>query len=210
MGKVAALFDLDGVLVDTESVYTIFWENIDRMYPTGVNDFAHAIKGNTLDHILGTYFPVSEERNKILELLKEQEREMRYGLFPGVAEFLSELRERWIDSAIVTSSNDLKMGNLFAQLPDFKENFGTVVTDGMVSRSKPDPQGYILAACNLGCDPADCYVFEDSFAGIEAGHRAGCKVIALATTNVRGSLEDKADKVIDSFIGFGVDDMLSI
>ena len=201
----AALLDLDGVIVDTESIYTDFWDDIDRRYPTGVDNFARVIKGNTLARILDTYFD-EDLRDEILVLLKEQEESMRYRLFDGVSDFLDRLIENDIPKAIVTSSNDRKMSRLFSQIPDLRPKFEAVITDAMVERSKPDPQGYLIAAEKLGVDPSDCVVFEDSFAGLEAGRRAGAYVVALATTNPRESLYEKADEVIDSFIGYGLFD----
>lgn len=198
----AALFDLDGVIVDTESIYTDFWDDIDRRYPTGVDNFARVIKGNTLARILETYFD-EDLRDEILVLLKEQEESMRYRLFDGVSDFLDRLIENDIPKAIVTSSNDRKMSKLFRQIPELRPKFEAIITDAMVERSKPDPQGYLIAAEKLGVDPSDCVVFEDSFAGLEAGRRAGAYVVALATTNPRESLYEKADEVIDSFIGYG-------
>lgn len=199
----AALFDLDGVIVDTESIYTDFWDDIDRRYPTGVDNFARVIKGNTLARILDTYFD-EDLRDEILVLLKEQEESMHYRLFDGVSDFLDRLIENDIPKAIVTSSNDRKMSRLFGQIPDLRPKFEAVITDAMVERSKPDPQGYLIAAEKLGVDPSDCAVFEDSFAGLEAGRRAGAYVVALATTNPRESLYEKADEVIDSFIGYDI------
>ena len=199
----AALFDLDGVIVDTESIYTDFWDDIDRRYPTGVDDFARVIKGNTLARILETYFD-EDIRDEILVLLKEQEESMRYTLFDGVSDFLDRLIDKNIPKAIVTSSNDRKMSRLFSQIPELGPKFEAVITDALVERSKPDPQGYLIAAEKLGVDPTDCVVFEDSFAGLEAGRRAGAYVVALATTNPRESLYEKADEVIDSFIGYDI------
>lgn len=199
----AALFDLDGVIVDTESIYTDFWDDIDRRYPTGVDNFARVIKGNTLARILDTYFD-ENLRDEILVLLKEQEESMRYRLFDGVSDFLDRLIENDIPKAIVTSSNDRKMSKLFSQIPELRPKFEAIITDAMVERSKPDPQGYLIAAEKLGVDPSDCVVFEDSFAGLEAGRRAGAYVVALATTNPRESLYEKADEVIDSFIGYDI------
>ena len=197
------MFDLDGVIVDTESIYTDFWDDIDRRYPTGVDNFARVIKGNTLARILETYFD-EDLRDEILVLLKEQEESMRYRLFDGVSDFLDRLIENDIPKAIVTSSNDCKMSKLFSQIPELRPKFEAVITDAMVERSKPDPQGYLIAAETLGVDPSDCVVFEDSFAGLEAGRRAGAYVVALATTNPRESLYEKADEVIDSFIGYDI------
>ena len=181
--KRAALFDLDGVIVDSEGLYTIFWNSIEQIYPTGIPDFAHAIKGTTIGKILSNY-PSDQIRDDILDRLHRYEREeMAYTVYPGVLDFVRGLRDCGISTAIVTSSDDVKMGYLFKQLPQLRYMFDIVITGTMVSRSKPDPEGYLLAASRLGCDPADCWVFEDSLQGLEAGRRAGARVVALATTN---------------------------
>ena len=148
--KIAALFDLDGVLIDSESIYTQFWDRMDALYPTGVANFSYAIKGTTLPRILDTYFPDPEVQAKLRVHLREQEDNMVYRIFPGVTDFLKALRAEGIPTAIVTSSNNDKMHALFAQLPGFRELFDVVVTDSDVHRSKPDPEGYQLAAQRLG------------------------------------------------------------
>lgn len=206
MNRHAALFDLDGVLVNTEGIYYDFWAEIDRLYPTGIDNFASYIKGSTLRRIMD-YFGDDEVRADIIRRLDEQERNMRYQIFDGVIGFLDQLHEAGIPCAIVTSSNEDKMVKLFAQNNGFADYFGVVITDRQVTRSKPDPQGYLLAAERLGCDPCDCVVFEDSFSGLEAGRRSGACVVGLATTNSRDSIADKADVVIDGFAGFTVDDI---
>ena len=207
MSQTAALFDLDGVLVDSEGVYYEFWDNIDKMFPTGIPDFAASIKGSTLKKIMD-YFPDPDVRSRIIKMLDEQERSMKYVLFDGVLPFLDDLRSRHIPCAIVTSSNEDKMHKLFDQHPGFADYFKVVITDRQVTRSKPDPQGYLMAASQLDCDPAGCYVFEDSFSGLEAARRSGAKVIALSTTNTADLLKDKADKVISSFNQLSVDKLL--
>ena len=207
MSQTAALFDLDGVLVDSEGVYYEFWDNIDKMFPTGIPDFAASIKGSTLKKIMD-YFPDPDVRSRIIKMLDEHERSMKYVLFDGVLPFLDDLRSRHIPCAIVTSSNEDKMHKLFDQHPGFADYFKVVITDRQVTRSKPDPQGYIMAASQLDCDPSDCYVFEDSFSGLEAARRSGAKVIALSTTNTADLLKDKADKVISSFNQLSVDKLL--
>lgn len=191
-----ALFDLDGVLIDSEGIYTDFWAEIDREFPTGVADFARVIKGNTLARILDTYFP-TEQHPQILQLLRKQEDEMVYRLFPGVLELLQSLRTAGWGVAIVTSSNNVKMKHLFEQIPQLEPLIDTLVTDGDVSHSKPDPEGYLLAAGRLGCRPQDCIVFEDSLAGVEAGKRSGARVIAVATTNPRDVLLEMVPEVVD-------------
>ncbi len=206
MSQHAALFDLDGVLIDSEGVYYDFWDDIEKRFPTGIPDFASAIKGSTLKKIM-EYYPDPEVKKDVIELLKEQEQSMRYVIFDGVVPFLDELKKRDVPCAIVTSSNEDKLRKLFAQNEGFADHFDVVITDRQVTRSKPDPQGYLLAAERLGCDPSDCVVFEDSFSGLEAGRHAGAIVVGLATTNSRESIKGKADKIIDNFVGFSVEDI---
>lgn len=205
------LFDLDGVLVDTEGIYTEFWDHIgNEVYPTGIPNFANVIKGSTLPTILATYFPDPKVSEDIVERLKRHELNMPYRLFPGVREFLTALKSTGIPAAIVTSSGIVKMNHLFEAIPDFRTFFQTVLTDKDVVKSKPDPEGYLKAAAAINRPIADCYVFEDSYSGVKAGMASGATTIALATTNPREQLEDMADAVIDGFNGFTIDKMLAV
>lgn len=197
--KIAALFDLDGVLIDSESIYTVFWNRMNELFPTGIDNFAYVIKGTTLPQILDRYFPDPKVQAELRVYLKKQEAEMVYRIFPGVERFLKTLKEKGIPTAIVTSSNDAKMKVLFDSLPGFRDYFDVVVTDTDVTRSKPDPQGYMLAAERLGVPSEHCVVFEDSRAGLEAGRRAGGKVVAVATTLTHEDIAGCGDIVIDSF-----------
>ena len=208
MARNAVLFDLDGVLIDSEGVYFDFWDNIERLYPTGIPDFANYIKGSTLKRIM-EYYTDPVVHADVLRRLKDQEESMRFVIFPGVIAFLDRLRQLGVPCAIVTSSNDSKMGRLFDQNPGFADYFEAIITDRQVARSKPDPEGYLLAAETLGCDAADCVVFEDSFAGLEAGKRSGARVIALATTNPAEALLKYIETVISSFDDITADSLFS-
>lgn len=202
----AALFDLDGVLIDTETLYTEFWDTLGHSYCAGIENFAQRIKGTTIADILTTYFP-EEQHAEILETLQNFEANMKYRLFPGVEDFLRRIKDACIPAAIVTSSNDAKMERLWRQLPGFRQWFDAVITDSKVQRSKPDPQPYQVAAAELGVRPEDCCVFEDSFSGIESGRRAGAKVVGLATTNPAESLVGKADIVVPSLESLTVEQL---
>lgn len=204
------LFDLDGVVVDSESIYTQFWSDIDKLHPTGVENFAIAIKGNTLQRILADYFPDNDVKQDILERIKDFEINMRYKPFAEAIRFINELKRNQFRIAIVTSSSQKKMDNLYAQNPGFREMFDAVVTGDMVSHSKPDPEPYLLGAEAIGVAPESCYVFEDSISGIESGIRAGATVIGLATTLPYDKINGKAHLTINDFTGFHVGDMLSV
>ena len=201
----SVLFDLDGVLLDTEGIYTDFWNEMDRYYPTRVVGFAHKIKGSTLPTILSTYFPDTTIQAKIREHLVRHEHEMVYRPFDGALELLAKLKENGITTAIVTSSNSLKMAHIFDVLPQLKELIDVVITDEHVKASKPNPEGYLLAAKRLNATVGEFIVVEDSLAGIEAGRRAEAFVVGVATTNPRNIIEPIADMTIDSIEQLSID-----
>lgn len=179
----AALFDLDGVLIDSETLYTEFWEKVGRTHHLPSPTFAYDIKGTTLNDILTTHFPDPDVRMDVDRMLHEFENEIVYPIFPGALEFVDLLRSKGLKTVIVTSSDNKKMAYLFNQHPDFPSHFDAIVTAADVTRSKPDPEPYLIGASKAGANPDECLVFEDSFQGLEAGNRAGCKVIGLSTTN---------------------------
>ena len=209
MNTIGALFDLDGVLIDSETTYTRFWEEIDRMYPTGIENYAIAIKGTTLPEIL-KHYDSDEVIADIVRRVIEFQENLTFNLYDGVAEFLTDLRLNSIRTAIVTSSDNRKMQLLFSQIPLLKELVDVVIDASMVEHSKPNPEGYLKAAAAIGCNPENCYVFEDSLQGLKAGTDSGATVIALSTTYPQETLKGKAAKIIDGFVGFSVKEMLSI
>lgn len=208
--EIGVLFDLDGVLIDSESRYTEFWNEVEKTYPTGIPDFAIQIKGNTLPKILDTYFPQPERQTYIHRMLKDFEATMRYDTFHEAMRFVDELNAASIKCAIVTSSSAKKMETLYAQNPGFREKFQGIVTGDVVSHSKPHPEPYLRGADSLGIDIRHCCIFEDSLSGIESGQRAGACVVGIATTLPFGQINGKACKTIHDFTGFHVEDMLSI
>lgn len=194
----AALFDLDGVLIDSETLYTSFWERVGREHHLPSSTFAYDIKGTTLTDILTTHFPDPEVRKDIDRMLHEFENEIVYPVFNGALEFVDALREKGLKTVIVTSSDNKKMEFLFSQHPEFPSHFDAIVTACDVTRSKPDPEPYIVGAKKAGVPASECIVFEDSFQGLEAGRRAGCKVVGLSTTNPADAIAGKSDLITPS------------
>lgn len=205
MKRFGALFDLDGVLIDSESLYTIFWDDMEHRFPTGDPDYAYNIKGKTLVSILTNY--PEEQRCEVVKALHEFEQSMVYPVMPGVYELLGKLRADGASMAIVTSSDKVKMGYLYRQQPRFAELFDLIIDASMVTRSKPDPQGYLLAAEKLGLDPKDCLVFEDSMQGLQAGRASGARVIGMATTFPAERVAPLADVVLTTFEGVELSDL---
>ena len=192
----AVLFDLDGVLLDSESIYTDFWNHVETIYPTGVPNFAIVIKGTTLGEILDTYFPDKATQTEIHKLLKRQEEEMVYRLFDGILPMLGKLRQRNIRTAIVTSSSNRKMDDMFNTLPELKELIDTIVTEDDVTESKPSPQGYLLPPKRHAAADAEFAVIEDSIKGLHAGRAAGAFVVGISTTNPAEKISPLADMVL--------------
>ena len=195
------LFDLDGVIMDTETQYGIFWNRTGKEL-LGLDDFGKRIKGQTLNHIISHFDGVSKSKDEIIRELYEYERNMSYDYIPGADEFMKDLHARGIPMAIVTSSNDAKMVNVRKAHPELWELTEAVLTSEHFSKSKPDPECFIKGMEVLGGRPEDTYVFEDSIHGINAGRAAGAKVIGLATTNTREAIVHLCDQVIDDFRGF--------
>lgn len=201
------LFDFDGVIADTETQYTEFWNRIGREY-LGQEEFGHTIKGQTLVQIFGKYFEsMDREQEEIVPQLNEFEANMSYAYIPGVYRFMQELKAAGIRSAIVTSSNDVKMSNAYKAHPELLELVDKVLTSEHFSKSKPDPECFLKGMEFLGGTPEETVVFEDSFHGIAAGRAAGAKVIGLATTNKREAIAPLCDMVIDDFYGLTVQDI---
>lgn len=205
MKRFGALFDLDGVLIDSESLYTVFWSDMERRYPTGDPDYAYSIKGMTLSRILLNY--PENLRQEVVRAIHDYEQSMIYPVMPGVYELLGKLRAAGAAMAIVTSSDKVKMDYLYRQQPRFAELFDIIIDGSMVTRSKPDPQGYLMAAEKLGIDPKDCLVFEDSMQGLQAGRASGARVIGMATTFPAERVAPLADVVLTTFEGVELSDL---
>ena len=203
MGRnIGCLFDLDGVLIDSESLYTRFWDEIEKTLPTGIPGFALKIKGSNLTSILDTYFAPSTHK-EIIDKLQVFEDNMVYPIFTGVIDFLEELKSASIPCAIVTSSSMDKVKRLFELHPHFSQYFSGIITGDMVTHSKPNPECYLKGAMAINRDIADCYVFEDSIFGIQAGHAAGAHVIGLTTTLPASRIKEvEPEMIINSFNGF--------
>ncbi len=191
------LFDLDGVLIDSEGTYTEFWREVDRRHPTGIENFAIAIKGTTLPAIL-ELFPDENVKEEICRELHKFQDEMVFRMFPDTMTFLENVKKRGLRCAIVTSSDARKMERLYSQHPEFRNYFEAIIDASQVSKSKPDPEGYLKAASALRLSPEECCVMEDSLQGLKAARASGARVVAMATTYPAERLHGLADAVVNS------------
>ena len=193
---IAALFDFDGVVMDTETQYSIFWDEIGRQYFPQIKDFGRIIKGQTLTQITAR--------------LNQFEKEMSFNYIPGVVAFMEDLRAHGVKIAIVTSSNDLKMANVYKAHPELKELVDRILTAEMFTRSKPAPDCFLLGAEVFDTVVENCVVFEDSFHGLEAGNAANMAVVGLCTTNSAEAIADKCKLVIPDFTAFSFEKMKAL
>lgn len=203
----ACLFDLDGVVFDTEPFYTLFWRNLDKRLRPKIDNFEHIIKGQTLVQIYDKYFTEEDEKQEeITALLYEYEQNMSFNYIAGLEDFVKDVRSKGIKTAVVTSSNLEKMQNVYNKHPEFKGYFDEILTSEDFEESKPSPDCYLKAAARFGVSPKECIVFEDSFNGLRSGIASGARVIGLATTNSVAEIEPYTKEVISNYDGFTLSD----
>jgi len=164
--KKVALFDLDGVVIDTEGQYTEFWETIGKRYCPEIPDFALRIKGMALVQILASQASLQAHEKEIRRAIDEFELGMDYPYIAGALEFLWALREAGVPRAVVTSSNRAKMENVYRVHPEFRTLFDRVFAADDITRSKPAPDCYVNAAHCMGVGPAG---------GVGVGGCVGCR-----------------------------------
>lgn len=199
----ACLFDLDGVVFNTEPLYTVFWGSVFKEFYPAEQGLELKIKGQTLTQIYDRYFAEQPDRQaEITRRLDEYERQMQYTYVDGLTDFVQQLKQNGVKTAIVTSSNKSKMENVYRQHATFKQLFDAVFTAEDFHESKPSPDGYLTAARALGVEPTDCIVFEDSFNGLRSGLAAKARVIGLSTTNSVESIKEFTKEVIPNFVGY--------
>lgn len=208
--KIGFLFDLDGVLLDSERTYTEIWADINRVHPTGVENFPRVIKGKTLADILSIYFPDEAVAEDVMKRCIEAEKHIEFHYMPGAVELLERLKALDIPRALVTSSDEVKMASLVKKMPDILDRFNAVVYGEMVKHGKPDPEPYLLGARLLGLSPQNCVVFEDALTGIASGKSAGCFVVGMSDTLGREAIEGKADIVFDSLEEINVAEIVKL
>ncbi len=189
-GRLAALFDWDGVLIDSSRHHEESWERLAReaglVLPPG-----HFLKGFGMKNeviipgILGWTREEAEIRRLSLrkeELYREVIRDRGISPLPGVREFLDRLAEAGVPCAIGSSTHRLNIETSLGIL-GLRRHFRALITAEDVSLGKPDPQVFLLAAAALGKAPGDCVVFEDAPVGIEAARAGGMAAVGVTTTH---------------------------
>lgn len=207
----AALFDLDGVVFNTEDQYTVFWGSQCKKYHPDKPGLEYTIKGQTLVQIFDKYFAnMKDEQAEIVKRLDEFEHNMKFEYVKGFVDFVLNLKENGVKTAVVTSSNKMKMNAVYASRPEFKSYFDRILTSEDFVKSKPDPDCYLKGAKSFNLTADECVVFEDSFNGLKSGRAAGMLVVGLATTNAKDSISPYSDYVISDFEGMNYQNLCKI
>lgn len=199
------LFDLDGLLINSEELYLAAnkvyfaqfgFEFTEDLHKQGTGKkFAEWIKTVTDIDLDGP--TILQERNKVYFELAET----KLKLLPGAKETL-EYAKAHGKTAIVTSSNKDYVDFVFNHT-GISEYFDLVVAGDHVTKGKPDPEGYLMAASMLGVEPSTCVVFEDAPNGVQAGKNAGMRVVAVPSPFVIGDpVFDTADLLLDTLADY--------
>ncbi len=188
----AAVFDWDGVIIDSHHAHEIAWDAMAKELgiplPTG---FFKATFGMRNDKIIPefTAWAAPGDTQRIRELGDRKEALYRQAIrehgiepLPGVRELLASLRTAGIPCS-VGSSTSLENIQTIMEMTGLAQAFDAVTAERDVARGKPDPEVFQKAAAKVGVHPADCVVFEDAHVGIAAALAAGSKAVAVGTTH---------------------------
>lgn len=202
----AVVFDMDGVLVDTELVNIEVMEDffrergavVDRGVLFSIVGASGHVFWNTLREHSGVEMTARAIEETFREYVKARNLPYINYLNPGAAELLAHIEERGYKLALASSTEYEKVMRIMTQcgVADF---FEVIVTGDMFLESKPDPKIYLMAAEKLGVAPARCLAVEDSGFGIESATRAGMTVVAKREERFGGD-QSQAKYIVDDLI----------
>lgn len=200
------LFDMDGVLVDSEAF-------ICKAATMMFRELGHKVKSSDFIPFVGMgenrYIGgVAEKYNIRVDIEKVKAR--TYEIFsnivrnqlaplPGAREFVSKCRKKNLKIALATSADKVKMEVNLKEIGLPVATFNSIITGLEVEHKKPFPDIYIKAATSLGLKPEQCLVVEDAVSGVKAGKAAGCRCLAV-TTSFDASALHEADWICDSLL----------
>lgn len=209
----AFLFDLDGVIVDTAIYHYQAWKRLANELGFDISEeFNERLKGvsrmESLDIILahgGLTLPdeqkaelAAQKNGWYLDLVS---RMTPADILPGVATFFSQVRKAGLQTALGSVS---KNAPLILERIGMTQAFDAIIDGTKISRGKPDPEVFTKGAAELEVSPAECVVFEDAVAGVEAGKRGGMFVVGLGSPEVLA----QADLVAPSLDALTVEEVL--
>lgn len=179
-----AIFDMDGLLFDTERIYQQTWREIAAESNINLGDgFTEAISGTSgiyMCRVIEKYYHVANGAAVMEECMERVERKLsvRVPVKKGVHRILDFFQEQGIGMAVASSSTAQQIeSNL--RTSGIRTYFSAIVSGEEVKNGKPAPDIFLCAAKRLGCTPQECFVFEDSENGIKAGYAAGCFTVMV-------------------------------
>jgi beta-phosphoglucomutase family hydrolase len=193
----AAIFDMDGVIVDNMKYHKKAWEMFLKKHVPGmdVEEFSKHF-GKVNKDLLKIVFKREVSKEEESRLGEEKEALYReiyaddISPVEGLVGFLKELNENGVKAAVASAAPKINVDFVFEKT-GLRQYFDVSIDANDVTHGKPDPEIYLKAAEKLNCLPEACLVFEDSIPGIQAGRNAGMKVIGVATSH-------PAEKLIDT------------
>lgn len=210
----AVLFDMDGVLLDSEEYICragvrMFLEKGYKVDPEVFMEFTGMGENRYLGGVAEKYgipFDLEKDKARTYEIYGEIVAG-RLQPFEGVVDFIEKCRSRGLKLAVASSADPPKVEINLAEIGIPASTFGTVVTGLDIEHKKPSPDIFLKAAENLGVDATHCLVIEDAISGVAAGKAAGAKVLALTTSFtpeelsgadwITGLLTDVDDEVLN-------------
>ena len=199
------IFDMDGVLIDAESIHKLATQEAFAHFGLTVTDEQYKPYRGVPDEVimvgLSRQFPAAEL--SVPELLRVKNhhyeaKEHLAGAIPGAVDFVLWAKKHY-KIALATSGSPRNRESSLRML-GLQDAFQCIVDRGSVTHPKPHPEVFLKAAAGLGSAPEECLVIEDSVNGVKAAKAAGCRVVALTTSFPRAHLvEFGPDHVVDSF-----------
>lgn len=181
-----AVFDMDGLMIDTEKLYLLYWKKAAADFGYDMKDeHVYAIRSLArkysipmLKSFFGEDFPTEEVRARRTELINAHIEKNGIDLKKGLFELLNWLKDHGVKLAVATAT-PRERATLYLRKINALDLFDTVVCGDMIANGKPDPDIYLTAARELDLPPEQCAAFEDSPNGIKAAHAAGCHAIMI-------------------------------
>ncbi|MEI6861640.1 MAG: HAD family phosphatase [Verrucomicrobiota bacterium] len=215
--NLGVIFDWDGVIIDSSRQHEASWERLAaeerRTLPTGHFKAGFGKKNELIiPQLLGwTREPADIQRLSLRKEALYRAIVVERGLeaLPGVREFLLRLQEAGVPCCIGSSTHRENITTILGVL-GFDGLFGDMVTAEDVQLGKPHPDVFLKAAAKIRRMPEGCVVFEDAFAGIEAAHAGGMKVVGVATTHPAEDLTGEVDRVVQRLDELTVEDLANL
>ena len=217
MKKFAAIFDMDGTLVDNTPYHLKSWQALFKKYGKGdltADTYHQEISGIPIMDTLKRLFGSDHDEAQLKALLKEKEDLYKslYAPFAapinGLEKFLLELKNAGVKMAMASSATIDDINFILSHIP-IRDDFDVIIDGSRVTKSKPNPQIFLKAAEELNTDPEDCVVFEDSIAGIKAANSAGMKVVGITTGNSADKLQP-SDLIITDYTDLTFDKLAAL